>query len=200
MEATENRLFDLLETFSFEALTEEDRLFVLSNMTEAEFRNQQKVLVAADQLVYPQVTPLPLALPTKKSGFLLAPIPLYKSLLGAAAAALFVFWMWPETKMEERIVYVKTEIPGDTIITTKTLYDTVFKVKEKILYAANQKPNDTVYLYTDNSSASSNRKMLEANISIPLPALNEAKIKTKGKSLKEEDYAIFLPEIPQFNK
>jgi hypothetical protein len=186
MESIENRLFDLIEIYSFEALSEDDRLFVLSNLTEAEFRAQQKVLVAADQLVYPKVVPLPLALPAKKAGFLLAPIPLYKSLIGAAAAALLVFFMWPSRENTEKIVYVKNDQPVDTVFRTKIKHDTIFREKQAPLLAVNGKKPDTVYLYQENSVSYEQPRMLKATNSISLPELNEAQIKTKGKSLKEE--------------
>ncbi len=198
MESIENRLFDLLETYSFEALTEDDRLFVLSNMTEGEFRAQQKVLVAADQLVYPQVVPLPLALPAKNAGFFMTPIPLYKSLLGAAAAAMLVFFLWPEEETTEKIVYVKKDTSVDTVFRTKTVHDTVFKEKRGTLLAVNSKTSDTIYLYRESSVGIESSRKLKPSNSMVLPELNEAQIKTNGKSLKEEEYSALLPTIEAF--
>ena len=197
MESIENRLFDLIETYSFEALSEDDRLFVLSNMSEAEFRVQQKVLVAADQLVYPQVVPLPMSLPEKKAGFLLTPIPLYKSLLGAVAAML-VFFLWPKEETIEKIVYVKNEQPADTVFRTKIKHDTVYREKQAPLLAVNSKKPDTVYLVQESSIRYGQPRMLEATNAIPLPEWNEAQIKTKGKSLKEEDNSDLLPTVSAF--
>ncbi len=200
MEPTENRLFDLLETYSFAALTEEDRLFVLSNMTEEEFRVQQKVLVAADQLVYPQAVPLPLALPAKKSGGLMTPIPLYKSLISAAAAAMFIFFFWPKEQEGEKIVYLDKYSPADTIYKTKIVHDTVFKEKGGTLLAVNQKNPDTIYLYQENPSTAVAPRMLNATQSIPLPELNQALLKNRGKSLKEDNHSSLLPAISEFER
>lgn len=198
MESIENQLFDLLESYSFEALNEDDRLFVLSQMTEAEFRTQQKVMVATDHLIYPMAVPLPLKLPSKKSGFLLTPIPLYKSLIASAAAALLMFFFWPREETPEKIVYVENDHSTDTVFKTKIIHDTLYEVKKGSLLAVNTKLPDTVYVYSESSDVNEPSRKLKASNSIPLPELNEAQLKNNGKSQKDEDHSNLLPAISAF--
>lgn len=200
MEPVENRLFDLMENFTFEALSEDDRLFVLSNMTEEAFRAQQKIFAATDQLEYPNAIPLPLALPSKKGALLMTPIPLYKSLIGAAAAALLVFFFWPKNSSQEKIVYVDKPYTSDTIYKMKIVYDTVFKVQTKTLLAVNDRKTDTVYLPSQSANAIAETRKLNGTSSIPLPALHENQLKNKGTSLRDENSTYLLPEMTAFGR
>ncbi len=200
MEPLENRLFDLLENFTFEDLSEDDRLFVLSNMSEDEFRGQRKILAVADQLEYPKAIPLPLALPAKKGALLMTSIPLYKSLITAAAAALLVFFFWPKNDPQEKIVYLNKPGTRDTIYHTKIVHDTIFQVNTKYLFASNTKKRDTVYLPVYVANTAVEPRMLNGASSVQLPELSENNLRNKGTSLRDENPSHLLPEILEFGK
>src|SRR6186713_3481105 len=91
MEEQHERLFDLIESKSFEELTSEERVFVLNHLTEAEYNLQRTVISATAALEYGSDEPLTLSIPEKKKSILNRTIPLYQALIGAACLALLFF-------------------------------------------------------------------------------------------------------------
>ncbi len=194
MESIENRLFDLLEKFSYEALSEDDKLFVLSQMTEQGFRNQQKVLLAADELVYPAPAPLPLVIPSKKSGFWMSPVPLYQIFLGAAAAIIAVILLWPKENDRNNLTAIKPE----TIYKTEIVHDTVFERIEKEIPVAMASIPETVYIYQQSTNLPPPERMLEVNQTNSAIKINPSDLTSNTKSMKNDETAKLLPEVPEF--
>ncbi len=199
MEPSEIRLYDLLESTDFDNLSEDERLFVLSQMTEQEYRQQRYILVSASELDFPQAVPLPLLIPAKGQGFLTRSIPLYQVFMGAAASLLFVFFLWPKEKTNSEIIYVQGKTIVDTVFQTKTLFDTLFIEDTKTKRIAQNKTPDTVYILKQNYSSSHlPPRKLEAPNAVSLPDLNPNQLKNKGRSMKEDDVTNLLPETRNF--
>lgn len=198
MESIDNRLFDLLESFTFDALNEDDKLFVLTHMTEQEFRNQQKIIAATDELEYPAVVPLPLAIPNKKGGFWMAPVPLYQLLAGVAAAIIAVVLLWPKNQEGIQSMYTLNSNIADTVYHTKLVHDTVYKTEiEKIYISKNVEPK-TVYVDCDLSNSKGPKRMLEVNTNGNSPSINPNDLTSKTNSMKNDETLKLLPEARGF--
>lgn len=198
MESIDNRLLDLLESFTFDALNEDDKLFVLTHMAEQEFRNQQKIIAATDELEYPAVVPLPLAIPNKKGRFWMAPIPLYQLLAGVAAAIIAVVLLWPKNQEGIQSMYTLNSNIADTVYHTKLVHDTVYKTEiEKIYISKNVEPK-TVYVDCDLSNSNGPKRMLEVNTSGNSPSINPNDLTSKTNSMKNDETLKLLPEARGF--
>lgn len=201
MEPIENRLFDLLESFDFDQLSLEDKSFVLSNLSENDYRQQRKILAASADIKFPKAVPLPLVLPKPKTQFFSIPIPLYRVLIGAAASIVLLFYLWPKETLTKDSLYLHGKAIVDTVYQTQTLFDTVFireKQNEKIVRS---EIHDTVYIVLENilSTSISGRKLIGSN-TVSLPKLDADHLKNTGKSLKDDDVSHLLPKLPYFEK
>ena len=198
MESVESKLFDLLEIFSFEQLDSAQKSFVLQNMTQEEFRAQQKIMVAAGLIEFSEVTPLPLVVTKKKAAGLLIPIPLYKILTGAAATFLSVWFCWPTETNEGTQIIGETNIIRDTIFVTKIQHDTIRLYVEKPLLSKNEKAPDTVYIYEKSNNQLVSQRMLEPAENQPNIVLNDKTLKTKGTPIKDDETMNLLPSVQAF--
>jgi hypothetical protein len=198
MEPIENKLFELLENVSFDELKAEDLLFVLEYSSEKEYRAQRKIMVSASELEYPNIVPLPLAVPVKNTGGWMIPIPLYKVLLGTAAMFIGVWLMWPNKKDGDIQFSEKIKTIIDTVYVTQTKVDTFFIKSNSPLIAKIDKKPDTVYVYEVRSNEKSSTRMLEPGVNQQVVILDENELKTKGKSMKNEETTSLLTKMPEF--
>lgn len=199
MEEQHERLFDLIESKSFEELSKEEKSFVLNHLTEAEYTLQRNVISAAAALEYNSEEPLPLRVPKKNPPFLKRTIPLYQALIGAACLVLlFVVanrksyslnWHFSEYPLEVSLTNgaASVQIIRDTIV--KEIPG--FRSAPKIIH-------DTVTIVQKVLQQQESR-MLEAGNTVIYPELTEKLLETKSSPYKEDQTAQFLPSITIVN-
>lgn len=198
MEEQHERLFDLIESKSFEELSNEEKSFVLNHLTEAEYKLQRKVVSATADLEYNSEEPLALQIPEKNTPFLKRTIPLYKALIGAACLVLlFVVgnrksyslnWHFSEHPLEISLTNGASSV--------QTIHDTI--IKEIQLIPASKIIHDTITIVR-NVLQQPEKRMLEAGNTIVYPELTEKLLETKSSSYKEDQTAQFLPSITVVN-
>ena len=186
MNDNESRMFDLLESKDFSALTAVETAFVLSMMPEEEYEFQRKIMVDSSSVFDEEIEPVALILPhaDSKSKKQLT-VPLYQSLLAIASVIIFFIIIWPDqtrhvlnSKNDDTLhpEKVKTEYIHDTVVQ----YVNNIKTVEKIVY-------DTVKeLITLTEFVTPDNRLLEASNSINIPELTTETILTKGTSLKDD--------------
>jgi hypothetical protein len=180
-EEIDARLFDLIASTNFEDLSNLDQAFVLSHMTEAEYRLHGTIQSAAmaEEVTIP--APTPLVIPRAKTVWYKRSIPLYQVISGAAVL-LLCFWVLrnPETTSPRVTQPVKNNTTASQII-----YDTIVR-EIPVIQTAIRYVHDTVKeiqyeLYT----LAPNREIQVAREIEPIP-LTDALLKSKAPSLKED--------------
>ncbi|WP_343747399.1 hypothetical protein [Fluviicola sp.] len=200
MEEQDARLVDLIESTSFEALSEEEKRFVLKHLTEAEYTLQRKVLGAVSDLEYPEPDPLPLVLKPEKKGMFSRTIPLYQALIGAACLLLVFFVVQPgksrslNLNFSENPLQVSFTNPATSV---QIIHDTITK-EIPVLRSASSIIRDTVTIVQYVLKQPENR-MLEAGNTLVMPPLNEQLLENKSLAFKDDQTARFLPQITFVN-
>jgi hypothetical protein len=198
MEEQHERLFDLIESKSFEELSKEEKSFVLNHLTEVEYHLQRKVISAAAALEYNSEEPLDLKIRKENTPFLKRTIPLYKVLIGAACLILlFVVgnrksyslnWHFSEHPLEISLTNGASSV--------QIIHDTI--IKKVPLIPASKIIHDTITI-VQNVLQQPEKRMLEAGNTIVYPELTEKLLETKSSSYKEDQTAQFLPTITVVN-
>lgn len=199
MEEQHERLFDLIESKSFEELNKEEKSFVLTHLTETEYTLQRKVIAATSALEYNSEEPFALRVPKTKKNILNKSIPLYQVLIGAACMVILFMvgniknyslnWRFSENPLEislangassGKIIHdtIVREIPvfrtiSNTIRDTVTIVQTILQQHEEHIQEVN---NDLVY-----------------------PELTEKLLESKSVPFREDQTARFLPDITVVN-
>jgi hypothetical protein len=198
MEEQHERLFDLIESKSFEELNKEEKSFVLNHLTEAEYGLQRKVIAATAALEYDSEEPLALKIPEKSTPFLQRPIPLYKALIGAACLVLlFVVGNRKSYSLNWHFTEHPLEISlSNGASSVQIIHDTLI---EKVpLIPASRIIHDTITI-VQNALQQSEKRMLEVGNTIVYPELTEKLLETKSSSCKEDQTTPFLPSITVVN-
>ena len=120
----EERLYDLLEQKAFEALTSEEKIFVLTYLDEQSYRLQRAMLLGAQETKHTIPTPKPLVLPRKEG----KTIPMYQAVLAVASVIVFFLFFMPKKEETIRTIYKQAPVQ----VSTQTIYDTIVQVKEVI--------------------------------------------------------------------
>jgi len=120
----EERLYDLLEQKAFEALTSEEKAFVLTHMDEQSYRLQRATLLSTQDTKHTFPTPKPLALPRKEA----KTIPMYQAVLAVASVIVFFLFFMPKKEETIRTIYKQAPVQ----VSTQTIHDTIVQVKEVI--------------------------------------------------------------------
>jgi hypothetical protein len=120
----EERLYDLLEQKAFEALTSEEKAFVLTYLDEQSYRLQRAMLLGTQDSKHTIPTPKPLVLP-RKAG---KTIPMYQAVLAVASVIVFFLFFMPKKEETIRTIYKQAPVQ----VSTQTIHDTIVQVKEVI--------------------------------------------------------------------
>lgn len=177
----EERLLELLEFKNFDALTTEERHFVLSHFSQETYDFQRSIIVEASENTLSIPTVKPLILPQKpKKGLM---IPLYQALIAVAAVIVFFVLIWPSNSVQTKIVYRETATKPTTVF--KVVHDTIYFV-EKGLQTATIIYDTVLSTRIENNSLPSETRLLEAQNSFQLPELTSDLFKVNSLSMKEE--------------
>lgn len=195
MEEQHERLFDLIESKSFEELTKDERAFVLEHLTEGEYTLQRKVIAATAALEYGDEEPLALTLPKTKKQFWNRPVPLYQVLIGAACLVILFLvgnqksytlnWRFSENPLEISLT--------NGVSSGKIIHDTIVK-EIPVFRAASTIIRDTVTI-VQQVLKQPEKRMLEVSNPVIYPELSERLLENKGSSYNEDQTTQFLPAI-----
>lgn len=195
----ESKLFDLIESTDYFNLSNEDKKFVASQISEEEYQLQRRILSDSSNLFEnEEIKPLPLMIPIEQKSKRVKTIPLYQAILAVASVCILFLLFWPINNkiMNQGNEFVAASKPKD-IIQKENIHDTIVqyihdvKVIEKIVI-------DTVREYiTETNFTIPDNRLLEATNSISIPVLKKEDIITKGVSLKDDQSSRFI--IPMYN-
>lgn len=184
MENIPTSIFDLIETTTFDELTQEQQEQVLQWMTEEEYRMHQLITNEAETLVYEIPPAAPLHVPAKSVPFWKKPIPIWQAVAGVAAAFLIVFFLPRNIE----------QIEGESTQIVNVIYDTIFKPADTVIMFTTKRITDTVFVPTSIAQQMPQQRMLEAPISSYGSIKDATVYNTSSVSLKDEKIKINLPE------
>lgn len=194
MEEQHERLFDLIESKSFEELTNEEKSFVLNHLTESEYNLQRTVIAGASVLEYEDHEPLSLELPKAKKHFLNRSVPLYQVLIGAAClVVLFLVGNQKSFSLNWRFSEYPLEISVTGASSGKIIHDTIVK-EIPVFRTASTIIRDTVTV-VERILQQPEKRMLEVSNTIVYPELSEKLLETKSTPFKDDQTAQFLPSM-----
>jgi hypothetical protein len=194
MEEQHERLFDLIESKSFEELTNEEKSFVLNHLTESEYNLQRTVIAAVPVLEYEDHEPLSLELPKTKKHFLNRSVPLYQVLIGAAClVVLFLVGNQKSFSLNWRFSEYPLEISVTGASSGKIIHDTIIK-EIPVFRTASTIIRDTVTV-VERILQQPEKRMLEVSNTIVYPELSEKLLETKSTPFKDDQTAQFLPSM-----
>lgn len=189
----ESRLFDLIEKFDFEELSEQDRKFVLEISSLEEYSLQRKILYESEAVFSSNtLEPRSLIITSSKNVKNVRVIPLYQALLAVAAVILVFVLSWPkEQKTTNNEVQVSIT---DTVYKTQFIRDTILKIIPQVKYVIQKEVEfQTVY-----ASSLEEPELLEVAQQFTLPSISKESIQSRGISLKEDQSSKFVSSIPAF--
>jgi hypothetical protein len=195
----EEQLQKLILSKDFDELSSSEKSFVLHHSSAYDYQMERKIVLDAESLFDDEdkIVPLPLAVQheEEKKG-LLAPIPLYQSVILAVAAACIVFFFMPRTQVIEKNPETKTEYISkvDTIFQTIQNTDTIYQTIEKPVYLEKKIYVDRYITANNPSSKNKEPQLFEIPKSNPIQ-LNMAELKNKGTSMKNDPTANLLQGI-----
>ncbi len=188
----------LLEQKEFNELSASEKNKVEKLITEEEYSIRRQLIIATEK-ESEKLVPLPLVLPSKKTGIV---IPLYQALLAIAATVLvMLFLKFPYSNIEaingsEEIKYVSIT---DTIKEIEYVYDTVYKeiekakIVEKKVYVPQTKIK---YIETYSKTDLASKEILNAPNSYQKPDLKTLINEVDGsESLADEPASNLFPII-----
>ncbi len=194
MEEHHERLFDLIESKSFEELTDEEKSFVMNHLTEADYRLQRNVIAGASALDYADHEPLALELPKAKKHFLNRSVPLYQVLIGAACLILlFMVGNQKKFSLNWRFSEYPLEISVTGASSGKIIHDTIVK-EIPVFRTASTIIHDTITV-VERILQQPEKRMLEVSNTMVYPELSEKLLETKSAPFKDDQTAQFLPSI-----
>lgn len=194
MEEQHERLFDLIESKSFEELTNEEKSFVLNQLTESEYNLQRTVIAGASVLEYEDHEPLSLELPKAKKHFLNRSVPLYQVLIGAACLVLlFMVGNQKSYSLNWRFSEYPLEISVTGASSGKIIHDTIVK-EIPVFRTASTIIRDTVTI-VERILQQPEQRLLEVKNTIVYPELSEKLLETKSTPFKDDQTAQFLPPM-----
>jgi hypothetical protein len=194
MEEQHESLFDLIESKSFEELTNEEKSFVLNHLTESEYNLQRTVIAAVPVLEYEDHEPLSLELPKTKKHFLNRSVPLYQVLIGAAClVVLFLVGNQKSFSLNWRFSEYPLEISVTGASSGKIIHDTIIK-EIPVFRTASTIIRDTVTV-VERILQQPEKRMLEVSNTIVYPELSEKLLETKSTPFKDDQTAQFLPSM-----
>ena len=186
----EQQLQMLLLHKRFEALTEEERVFVLEEMTEADYRLESEIIHVAPELFdeTDEHTVPPLLLPAQHKKGLSRQMPVYQTLITVAATVILMWLIIPQSTItkvaagEPEYVY-----QTDTVERIVVKHDTIYQTVDKPVYI--EKP---IYVELTSTPLKEEPRLLNATANIPVPELNRQSALNKGTSLNQDDISTLI--------
>lgn len=199
MEDDLSRLFDLIESKPFGELNNEERDFVLKQITEEEYSLQRKIHASARELAFEEAIPAPLVIPAAKKQILTRTIPLYQVLIGAACllVGFFVFSNRKGNSIDIRFLENPVQVslinaPGEV----KIIHDTI---REKLgLRSPVQVVRDTVTQVQTVFVTRNETRLLEAGNTLNSIPLDKNLLETGALSAKDDGSVKLLPNLNDY--
>lgn len=200
MEDRISRLFDLIASKSFEELNDEEKNFVLKEISEAEYRLQRTVLASTAELDVEEAEPLPLILPNDKKRALGRTIPLYQAMIAAAACLAAGFFLFPHSKsssidfqfLENPIRISLANVPNKMEI----IHDTI---REQLYLNSPVKLVHDTMTIVQTVVVQNETRMLEAGNGLnPIP-LDKDLLRTRTLSAKDDGSVELLPNLNDYS-
>lgn len=192
-------LFDLISSKPYATLTAEEKAFVDQRISPEEYELQRKVMMATEELNYPDALPLPLEQPVKATPILMRSIPLYQVLVGAACL-LLGFFLFTGKGGEVRIGLIDEPIRfsiSNSPQVVQVVHDTVDRIVPD-LKSPIKIIRDTISIVRFEES-NPHTRMLDARVPTMTVALNSDLLETKGKSSKEDNSTSVLPKTVTYS-
>jgi hypothetical protein len=199
MEDDLSRLFDLIESKPFGELNNEERDFVLKQITEEEYSLQRKIHASARELAFEEAIPAPLVIPAAKKQILTRTIPLYQVLIGVACL-LVGFFVFSNRKgnsidiqfLENPVQVSLINAPGEV----KIIHDTI---REKLgLRSPVQVVRDTVTQVQTVFVTRNETRLLEAGNTLNSIPLDKNLLETGALSAKDDGSVKLLPNLNDY--
>lgn len=203
MEEAQARLFDLIESKSFEALSNEEKSFVLEHVSEEEYNLHRRITEASSELHYETEEPLPLILPKEKKLFLTRSIPLYQALVGAACLLLAFSVLWPKKGQPLALNFAEhpftISFDPSASFSAQTIRDTVIQYVP-LVQRTEEIIHDTITIvqevFRERDEAP---RMLEAGTMV-YPSLNKTLLESNSLCLKDDSEKGLTPKPISFSK
>ncbi|AEA43553.1 hypothetical protein [Fluviicola taffensis] len=200
MEELHERLFDLIESKSFNKLTKEEKSFVLEHLSEEEYELQRKIISTTSDMEEEHVEPLPLVIPVQKKGFFTKSIPLYQAIISVAAMLVVFIAIWPrESQSSLKLNFgenpVNISVAGTPSV--QIIHDTVFQ-KIPMFSTVTKIVYDTITLVQEVLKQPDNRQLAVGRM-IPQPEISKQLLESKSQPYKDDKVAQFLPNISVVN-
>ncbi|ASS49657.1 MAG: hypothetical protein A3D31_01875 [Candidatus Fluviicola riflensis] len=178
----EERLFDLLDQKDFDQLTTEEKVFVETHFSQAEYRLQRQMIQESSTLYETVAEASPLVIPAGKSSFMGTTIPLYQALIGIAATIALFLSIWPDQNPPSGSQANKPALSKtDTIIQTRIIRDTVIRYKNH----RNGNRSTQTNRSNDEQFLAAQMRLLEAN-TVELPDIINELNRPAGNSLRND--------------
>jgi hypothetical protein len=190
----ENLLVDLIENYDFFELSEEDKNFVLDQMSQEDYDFQRTIISEAKHVWETNITPKPLEIVSKNKQRKGIVIPLYQAILAVASVIILFILIWPKDQINNDKVLKFSE--NDTIIQTKIVHDTFVKYIPKINYIEKNVTQTKIEYITINEDKSLDEpRLLDVAQSLNLPPITKELIQNQGNSLKEDQSSKLIKPI-----
>lgn len=174
MNSTDEQLYDLIESRSFDELSSDELSFVLSQTTKEEYIVGYQAIHESHSL-NDSMTVRPLILSSKRIAIV---VPLYQTLAAIAAAVLISFFVFRSSEIITTQVKVPSLAVADTVYIDNSRYDTV--VEKEIHFI------DRV-IYAKAKGQMVVREHIQSNSNIWVPEINTEDIASVGQSLKNDE-------------
>lgn len=180
----EQQIMELVETKTFNELSDDERILVLKHFTQEEFDLQHRLLYETKSLTE-ELDPKPLILSERKSGIV---IPLYQAIIGVAATLIISFLLFQVKQSPiSEIKNVELAI-ADTVYIEKQVHDTVIKYVNRVVTVETEK------IVSKNTPASSNEQGITIAQPFMLP-LNKLNLQNKGLALVNDETFSLVSEM-----
>lgn len=182
----EQQIMELVETKTFNELSDDERILVLKHFTQEEFDLQHRLLYETKSLTE-ELDPKPLILSERKSGIV---IPLSQAIIGVAATLIISFLLFQAKQSPiSEIKNVELAI-ADTVYIEKQVHDTVIKYE----YVDRVVTVETEKIVSKNIPASSNEQGITIAQPFMIP-LNKLNLQNKGLALVNDETFSLVSEM-----
>lgn len=195
---SEEELLNLLEQKDYEQLTEFEKKFVESILSEKEFRERREIITSGAFIYSDRIQAIPAPLAKQRSestSFFTKQIPMYQVMIGAAALIVFFVLIIPFVGKEDIVPRETIIVQHDTVITEKEIHDTVIRESTVPVYVT-----QTVYLNPDRylNCEREEPRLLQTG-PVKSPEISSRMMENKGQSLKEDATSVLLTDLGVFN-
>jgi hypothetical protein len=196
-EEMDARLFDLMDQKAFNELNEEEKRFVLSQMSEEEYSFQQTLMEDSADLNYPDPVPLPLSIQKTTVVWYKRPIPLYQ-VLAVAAILVLMFTLFLKNESDVKLP-TKQTAQNDSEPVIQVIYDTI--IREVPVFTSSIKViHDTVDRLQSVFTPNPTNRLINVPREFSSIPLQEVIASNQPPSFKEDKTASLLSSNQQSEK